>query len=901
MNDVVESENGNLDLEFFKSEKFVKKKCVKCGKYFLTKDKNRSTCGDPPCDSYSFIGNSPVNKPYSLREMRDKFIGFFSDTHTFIKPYPVVPRWRDDVLLVNASIYDFQPHVTSGRVKPPGNPLVMSQPSIRMTDTDLVGATGRHLTSFEMLCHDAFNYPDKKVYWKEETTKYCYEFLTVGLGVDSELITFKEKPWSGGGNGGNAFEVFVSGLEVATLVFMDLKEDSNGPVEIEGRHYSKMEMEIVDTGYGLERLVWLSQGTPTVYHAVMPEVIDLLLGLLDDPTIDNEILSIFSMEAALLEPFDKKELLKNALSRIKREKKVVDMKELEKLFDRARSLFTLADHSKSLMFLFSDYVIPSNVKVGYLSRLLIRRSLRMIDDLGINVDLSDLIIRHSTNMKDVIPNFPLEFLNTIIPMEKAKYNDLKDRAGSVVERVFRKSGTLTPDDLVLLYDSFGITPEQSTDIVREKFGKDIEIPRDFSKLVVSIHDQGTVPKSKAEHFPDIHTRPLYYDDTSISDFTAVVLFSEGNSIITNQTAFYPEGGGQPSDTGYFLFGNKKIDMLKAEKFNHSVVHRLSSPIQLGARISGHVDFWRRRRLMVHHSATHLLLGVCRMVLGNHVWQSSVQKGTEHSRLDITHYAKISDDEIRKIEQTCLKFITENRKVRVRNIEWNKAIDTFGFRLFQGGVPDGKEIRVVEIDGVDVEGCGGTHVASTGELGFLKILKTETIQEGIQRIIFSAGFAALDFVEDQYSTIKALESRIKPGPEGLKDSILGLIDENIRYKKEQTKNERKFIETLISSAVKIRINDIEGIFISHTLEDSDYKLLVSAVFKLHPFSIISRKAGNLYETTFISDGAIDCNKIANIFASRIEGEVSGSSKNSVVKSRELVNEMLIRNVFDQQVN
>ena len=94
MNDVVESENGNLDLEFFKSEKFVKKKCVKCGKYFWTKDKNRSTCGDPPCDSYSFIGNSPVNKPYSLREMRDKFIGFFSDTHTFIKPYPVVPRWR---------------------------------------------------------------------------------------------------------------------------------------------------------------------------------------------------------------------------------------------------------------------------------------------------------------------------------------------------------------------------------------------------------------------------------------------------------------------------------------------------------------------------------------------------------------------------------------------------------------------------------------------------------------------------------------------------------------------------------------------------------------------------------------------------------------------------------------
>ena len=339
-------------------------------------------------------------------------------------------------------------------------------------------------------------------------------------------------------------------------------------------------------------------------------------------------------------------------------------------------------------------------------------------------------------------------------------------------------------------------------------------------------------------------------------------------------------------------------MLKAEKFNHSIVHRLSSPISLGERISGHVDFWRRRRLMVHHSATHLLLGVCRMVLGNHVWQSSVQKGTEHSRLDITHYAKISDDEIRKIEQTCLKFITENRKVRVRNIEWNKAIDTFGFRLFQGGVPDGKEIRVVEIDGVDVEGCGGTHVASTGELGFLKILKTETVQEGIQRIIFSAGFAALDFVEDQYSVIKAVESRIKPSQESLKDSLLGLINENIRYKKEQTKNERKFIETLINSAVKVRINGLEGIFVSHTLEDRDYKLLVSAVFKLHPFSIVSRKVGDIYETTFISNGAIDCNEMANILGSRIGGEMSGSSNTSIVKSRALVNEILIRNVFDR---
>ena len=145
--------------------------------------------------------------------------------------------------------------------------------------------------------------------------------------------------------------------------------------------------------------------------------------------------------------------------------------------------------------------------------------------------------------------------------------------------------------------------------------------------------------------------------------------------------------------------------------------------------------------MIHHSATHLLLGVTREILGDHVWQNSVQKGIETSRLDVTHYEKISQEQIKKIEMRCLQIITENHSIKVRNMDWNKAISQYGFRLFQGGVPLDSKLRVVEIEGVDVEGCGGTHLNSTYEIGFLKIVSTETVQEGIQRLTFCAGPAA----------------------------------------------------------------------------------------------------------------------------------------------------------------
>ncbi|MGC8608759.1 MAG: alanine--tRNA ligase [Thermoplasmata archaeon] len=787
------NKTGELDLKFFIDNGFEKKVCTKCGSYFWTTDPERTTCGDTPCDEYTFIKNSPVPKEYDLRQMRSFFINFFQERgHKFLKPYPVVPRWREDVLLVNASIYDFQPHVTSGIVKPPGNPIVMSQPSIRMTDIDLVGITGRHLTSFEMLCHDAFNSKHENVYWKDEAVSYCYSFLSDGLKIEGKLISFKEKPWSGGGNAGNALEVFINGLEVATLVFMDMKEDPNGSVEIEGIKYSKMDMRIVDTGYGLERLVWLSQGTPTVYQAIYPEIIQKIMENSDVKDFDEDFLIDVVRTSVMFEPYDEK----RAISILKN--KYPDAEKKFEAIKSIRNVFVIADHTRSLMHMFQSYVIPSNVRVGYLARLLIRHAIRYSEDINLKIGLNDLIMMNYESLKDIIEEFPAEFSKKMIEIETEKYNDLISHGKDVLNRMIKAKGKLSVDDLIVLYDSHGMNPETVLSLLGDQ-GISVDIPSNFHSMVIRRHEKAEASKKKENVYPDIQTRPLYYDDSSMGEFTGIVMYSKNNEIILDKTAFYPEGGGQPCDLGYFMYRGSKVYVRDVQKYGNAIVHRVDSDIPAGIRVAGYVDMERRRRLMVHHTSTHLLLGVLREILGMHVWQNSVQKDVDESRLDITHYSRIDEETAREIERRCFELITEGRDVHVKNMDWYKAINTYGFRLFEGGVPLTPKVRVVQIDGVDAEGCGGTHLKNISSIGVLKIKKIESVQENIYRITFSAGEPALELFQDSYSELSAISERLKKKPGEIKDYIEEMQKENIRMKRENEEDRIRLIERSIDQA------------------------------------------------------------------------------------------------------
>ena len=218
---------GEYDLEFFRKNGFRRRSCPGCGAAFWTLG-DHDRCQEAPCREYGFIGRPLFARSYGLREMREAYLGFFERRgHTRLRRYPTVARWRNDVFFTQASIYDFQPWVTSGATPPPANPLTISQPSLRFIDLEEVGRSGRHFTLFEMMAHHAFNRPDHEVYFKDRCAELCHELLTSELGADPRAITYKEEVWEGGGNLGPSLSVGASGLELATLVFMEYVRDGD--------------------------------------------------------------------------------------------------------------------------------------------------------------------------------------------------------------------------------------------------------------------------------------------------------------------------------------------------------------------------------------------------------------------------------------------------------------------------------------------------------------------------------------------------------------------------------------------------------------------------------------------------------------------------------------------------
>ncbi len=771
-----------LSIGYLRDLGFKRYKCKKCGSYFWSIIP-RDTCTESPCGEYKFLKERIFKREYDVKGMRDAFINFFKERgHKPIKRYPVVARWRDDVFLVNASIYDFQPHVTSGLVEPPANPLVISQPCIRMVDIDSVGKTGRHLTGFEMMAHHAFNYPDKFIYWKDGTVKYAIEFLEF-LGVKKEDIVLKEHPWFGGGNAGASFEVIVGGLELATLVFMNMKEDPNGDITIGESRYAYMPLKIVDTGYGLERFVWVSKGSPTIYDAIYPEMISVLMeeAKIERGEKEEDILLKLAYHSPEIEIMGEKKFVEEF---VKLAGITIDY--YKKYIVPIQKIYALVDYTRSLSFMLTDGIIPSNIQAGYLARLLIRRSLKIISDLNLSRNIYELIEWHVKNFSDIMDTTMLPTVREELELEKERYEKTLKKGHELVRRMIKKKKMLDVEDLILLYDSHGILP----DIVKkisEEMGVKIDVPENFHSLVARRHEKRREEKKKeGKKFKYPPTKPLYYEDPYMKEFEAQVIGCENGHIILDRTAFYPEGGGQPSDRGKIIHGGDEYDVLDVQKYGDVIVHKISGCIPKGEKIKGVIDWERRERLMRMHTAEHVLLAAAREVLGKHVWQHGTQKDVDESRFDIAHYRGISREEIKEIERVAMRIITSNLKVDARFMNRREAEDKYGFVLYEGGVPPGKEIRVVKIDGYDVEACGGTHVKRTGEIGFLKILRTERIQDGVTRIIYTAGLSALEKVQEMEDSLLDVSQILNTSTANMVRKAKNIVEELKTMKKERDK-------------------------------------------------------------------------------------------------------------------
>ncbi|WP_135604213.1 alanine--tRNA ligase [Methanococcoides sp. NM1] len=789
-------------IDFFSDNGFIRKQCPKCGKYFWTRDQDRSTCGDAPCDPYSFIGNPVFKKKMELAEMREFYLKFFEEQdHTRIDRYPVIARWRDDIYLTIASIADFQPFVTSGQVPPPANPLTISQPCIRLSDLDAVGRSGRHLTTFEMMAHHAFNNSKKEIYWKDHTLELC-DGLLDSLGADPMAVTYKEEPWAGGGNAGPCVETLIGGLEVATLVFMDLKQDKKGDINIKGDQYSKMDNYIVDTGYGLERFVWASKGSPTIYDAIFPSIVNELMGLAGiEHELENEeytnILSQNARLAGLMDVSEKAnlfELRKQVASSIG-----TTVEKLSSIMEPVESVYAITDHTRCLTFMLGDGGIPSNVKAGYLARLVIRRTLRMMKDLGINVPISEIVRMHIDNLPEY-PEFQENFdvIEDILVHEERKFADTLDRGRRMMEKSakhYKKSGEKIPLETIIdMYDSQGIPPEISKSVAAE-VGVEVDLPDNFYSLVADKHSKSEEKEEKVIPFADRiaklpKTKRLFYDEPNRMEFEGVVLDIFEKHIVLDNTLFYPEGGGQPADYGTLTVEDIVLNVVDTQIYNGVVVHTIDDiedelHIRKGDLVVGRVDEERRMAHARHHTATHIINDAARDVLGSHIWQAGAQKFMDRARLDLSHYKRITQEELDQIELIANRTVMENKRVLSDWMDRTEAEQKYGFRLYQGGVPPGKMIRVMQV-GNDIEACAGTHCTNTGLVGPIKILKTERIQDGVERLEYAAGEAAIKAMQDLESLVRNSSETLRVSAEQLPSTIERFFDEWKNLKKENTK-------------------------------------------------------------------------------------------------------------------
>ncbi|MBQ3473752.1 MAG: alanine--tRNA ligase, partial [Methanobrevibacter sp.] len=747
-------------LKIFEDLGYKKQICKTCGNEFYSQV-DRDTCGDAPCDEYGFLGNPATDKPYDLYEIQETFRNFLKDEgHTPIPRYPTLAkRWRDDVFLVGASIFCFQPWITSGLVEPPANPLEVEQPSIRLNDVDNVGRTGRHMTCFTMGSHTVINKPDNFIYWEDETIRLCHEFFK-SIGINTEELTFIKSWWKGGGNEGPCYEVCCRGVELATLVFMQYKTLENGDKE-------EIPIKVVDTGYGLERIAWISQGTPTAYDACFAPVVDKLKEI-TNVEVNEDILARNAEIAGMMDIEDIgdiRELRQQVADSLN-----ISLEEYLKNAEPMEAIYIIADHTRCLAFMLADGIIPSNAKEGYLARLVLRRTIRFMKELKMEESLSDVMEIQLDFLREFYPEIDesQEHIMNIINLEEERYSRTIEKGKRTVQRTIKRlkkegKNSMPLETLIELYDVQGMPPETVEEMASGDKDFEVFVPDNFFTIVAEMNKEDKVAKKETLDLDVPETELDFYKDIyqkeSDAKIIEVIEKEDTVNIILDRTIFYPEGGGQPSDIGIMSIDGKIYEVTYAEKLNNIVLHHIAVPKDsdkeslldtlkgyIGTEVHMAINWNRRITLARHHTGTHLVIAAARKVLGQHIWQAGAQKGLARSRIDLSHYKRITSEELNEIEKLANEYVMMNIDLDINWLSRDDAEKEYGFTLYQGGVVPGSQIRVVKIPGIDVQACAGTHLDRTGEVGPIKINKTERVQDGVERIDFSAGLAAIDSIQ-----------------------------------------------------------------------------------------------------------------------------------------------------------
>lgn len=745
---------------------FKRQQCKSCQRFFWSQAE-RENCADASCVGYGFIGNSPSNLKLSYVDTWREIEKYFKKHgHTSIPAYPTVARWRDDLFFTIASINDFQPYVVSGEMPPPANPLIVPQTCIRFSDLTNVGVTGRHYTNFVMFGQHAFNTKATgDFYWKSEAVMHDIDYLAA-LGIPESELVFMEDVWMGGGNFGPSMEYFCRGIELGNCVFMQYEILPDGSSR-------ELSTKVIDMGAGLARLCWITHGSPTSYeHVFGPLITDMKKQA--GVNVDEKL---FMQYAKLSGSIDAEEgrSAKSQEERIAKELGI-SAKELDAQLRPLYALYAIADHLSTNLFTITDGQLPSNAGGGYNLRLILRRAFGFNDEFKFNLDYSKIIEGHAEHLKPLFPHLQegVKTTQDVVSEEILKYRATQEKGrgkvASLVAKASKEKRQVSTEELTTLYISDGIPPEMVEQVAREQ-KLDIQIPDDFYAKLRHEDEQ----KQKVSQF-DVEgmkkTEMLCYSGES--KFRATVAAIKNGYIVLDKTGFYAESGGQASDSG--TLNGQEVLELKREA--GVVFHKVREPGKfiINDSVVGEIHSEKRRQITQHHTGAHVLNTAARDVLGVHVWQCGSHKDEVKAHLDLTHYRRITDGEIDRIEQRANEIIYSNLPVTKIVYPRDEAEGKFGFRIYQGGAVPGLQLRIVSIADLDHQACGGTHVNQTGDIGMFKIVKRESVQDGVERVTFKCGNAAVLHMQERERLLADAAASISVPDSQLAPSIKRFFEE-----------------------------------------------------------------------------------------------------------------------------
>lgn len=759
-------------------------------------------------------------------EVRQRFLEYFERKgHTIVNSSSLIPKQDPTLLFTNAGMVQFK-GVFSGEEKREYTRAATSQKCVRAggkhNDLKNVGVTARHHTFFEMLGN--FSFGD---YFKEETIAMSWEFLVKELGLPEDkmwITVFKDDDeafniwrdrigvpeekivrmgeednfWAMGETGpcGPCSEILIDQgmgvgcgrpgckvgcdcdrfLELWNLVFTQFDRNFDGEL-------TPLPKPSIDTGMGLERITAIVQGVKSNYDT------DLIM------VIINSVDEISGRKYGNAEKDD-------------------------------ISIRVIADHSRAVTFLIGDGVLPSNEGRGYVLRRIIRRAARHGKILGIDkpflYKVSGIVV---DAMKEAYPELAdvRNYIAELIHNEEERFSQTLNNGFAILNEEMEKLGggknKEIPGHLLFkLYDTYGFPIDLACEIVRDEgFTTD---EKGFQKAMDEQRQRAreSWKGSGEEGVSDIYkkltkdeTRSSFvgYDNEDeafeisetvlaiIKDGREVALGKEGDTIevVTGNTPFYGESGGQVGDTGSIVNDLLFLEVEDALRpLPDLIVHRgkiKKGSIKKGDKVSFHLNKDRRQKIALNHTATHLLHSALKEVFGDHVKQSGSLVAPERLRFDFTHFSRITRRELLKIEELVNRRIRENIGVETQIVPIKEALESGATALF--GEKYGDEVRVVEIPGYSRELCGGTHAKRTGDIGLFKITSESGIAAGVRRIEALTGEEALRYVNCEEDDLREVGSILK----AKRAEIVGKVERLVLHNKNLEKEVESFRSRLAS--------------------------------------------------------------------------------------------------------